>query len=248
MKCSYSHNVELSGGAFVLPRLIDVVPGLVLPPVNISPPSDPLECLYRRESFGVENQVSIQALRLLDSISRKSEDIDVFCDLYFNTFHKPLPIINKDVFYWQLENNLSTPQFSTLLLAIFLVTQLSSQPSNVNVNVDELYPTLKSIYSLLQSIGKVSIELVQAGILIASYEHCQALHQDAWISIGACARMGNILGIHTLIRDSAPKDTGSRSLFETKRCLWWAVVVLERCVFKSFKFENIFVAEIGLES
>ena len=64
----------------------------------------------------------------------------------------------------------------------------------------ELYPTLKSVYRLLVSRGKVSVELLQAGVIIPAWERCQALHQDAWLSIGACVRIGNVLGLHHVIK------------------------------------------------
>ena len=102
-----------------------------------------------------------------------------------------LPIINEDDFYYQLRRRAFTSHFSVLLLSIILIAHLSSKRV-VGGGKPKLLRTLKSVYSVLQSAGKFSLELVQAVLLIASYEHCQALSQDAWLSIGSCARMGNI--------------------------------------------------------
>ncbi|KAH8806334.1 hypothetical protein F5882DRAFT_496594 [Hyaloscypha sp. PMI_1271] len=91
------------------------------------------------------------------------------------------------------------------------------------------------MYTLLQSTGKVSMELVQAGVLVACYEHCQALHQDAWLSIGACVRMAHLMGLHTVLRNMLPKERNERNILESKRCLWWGIVVIERVINAEYK-------------
>jgi hypothetical protein len=151
---------------------------------RILSPTSPWSRLYPTvgKSLGIGDQVSLQAQRLLAAISRRGRPINRFCEAYFGTFHHALPIISKEVFYWQLENNSSDSHFSTLLLSIFLITHLTPQPGIPVESLEQLYPTLKSIFSLLQSTGKISVELVQAGVLIASWEHCQALHRDAWLT------------------------------------------------------------------
>ncbi|KAH7342752.1 hypothetical protein BKA65DRAFT_400962 [Rhexocercosporidium sp. MPI-PUGE-AT-0058] len=99
----------------------------------------------------------------------------------------------------------------------------------------DVYPTLKSIHSLLQSTGRVSHELIQAGILISSFEHCQGLFQEAWMSVGACVRMAHILGIQESIRKPLPKERDARAMLETERCIWWAIVIVERNINSAWK-------------
>lgn len=85
------------------------------------------------------------------------------------------------------------------------------------------------MFALLQSTSEVSVELVQAGVIIAGYEHCQALHREAWLTIGGCARMGNVLGLHLSLKEwESGKEM--KEEWEVKRCLWWGIVVLERYV------------------
>jgi hypothetical protein len=216
VKCTYSNNVS-AGNTLVLSSLDNALPGSVradLPPL----------------SLGVEEQVSTQVLRLLDAISRKSWPTDVFISTYFATFNRCLPILNRDIFTSQLQNPEPSSDFSALLLAMILISHLSSKiaSGDQRKTKEELYPTLKSIYSLLLSTGKVSVELVQAGVIIAAYEHCQALHRDAWLGIGNCARLGQVLGLNHVIREPMPGEVGERGMFEMERCLWWGIVVLER--------------------
>ncbi|KAH9216898.1 hypothetical protein DL95DRAFT_522367 [Leptodontidium sp. 2 PMI_412] len=99
----------------------------------------------------------------------------------------------------------------------------------------DLYPTLKSIHSLLQSTGRVSHELIQAGILISSFEYCQGLFQEAWMSVGTCVRMAQILGLQESIRKPLPKERDSRTMLETERCVWWAIVIVERNIISAWK-------------
>lgn len=222
---------------YTLPPIIDIVSGLEAPLPRYSFPPQNSSLLYSTQCRGlcIEDQVSLQASRLLSAISRKWGHVSDFVGTYFRTFHENLPIINKDIFHWKLENATSDSHFSTLLLSMFLITQLTPQvnpysPSASTVGEREFYPTVKSIYSLLQSTGKVSMELVQAGLLVACYEHCQALHQDAWLSVGACIRMAHLMGLNTMLRKTLPKERNERNTLETRRCLWWGLVVVERSV------------------
>jgi hypothetical protein len=121
-----------------------------------------------------------------------------------------------------------TSHFSVLLLSIILIAHLSSHTVETADTPNELFPALKGMYSLLQSAGNISIELIQTGVLISSYKYSQALGQEAWLSIGACARMGHILGLHKTVKSHVPTGPLSRDRFETKRNLWWGIVVLER--------------------
>jgi hypothetical protein len=116
---------------------------------------------------------------------------------------------------------------------MILISHLSSKIERGDGKQRErLYPTLKSVYGLLMSTGKVSIELVQAGVIIAAWEHCQALHQDAWLSVGVCVRMGNVLGLHHMIKITE-EEGEEEEREEEKKSLWWGIVVLERYILLS---------------
>jgi hypothetical protein len=174
--------------------------------------------------------VSAHAVNLLNTIEKKRGDLSEVWKSYFRTFHKALPILDQPTFYQQLEPNTTSSRghFSTVLLSIYLVIQLL--PKFSNADSSELYTTLKSIHSLMQSAGNVSTELVQAGLLIAVYEHSQAMHRDAWLTVGSCVRIGHVLGLHTLIGYVSTGSESQRVEIGSRRRLWWAIVVLERQV------------------
>ena len=215
VKCTYPKRVLLSMGD-ALPRLVNLGPSEL--PCISSPNSDEL--------------VAVQVLGLLDTISRKSWSIDVFVSAYFVNFHRNLPILNQGIFENRLKQADRHSHLLMLLLSMVLISHLYSKiaAEAEEKTKEELYTATKSMYSLLLRTGKVSSELVQAGVIIAAYEHCQALHQEAWLGIGICARLGQLLGLHHLIRMPMPKEMDKRIDFETKKCLWWGIVVLERYV------------------
>ncbi|KAE8444877.1 hypothetical protein EG329_014125 [Mollisiaceae sp. DMI_Dod_QoI] len=251
VKCWYTDSTEQNGStagatsqSTTLPLLVDVVPGFVsastVPPsltkswdCNLNPGSNYVKSVSSVRTFSIDDQVSMQVHRLLSAISRKRDYVRVYCETYFRTFHQSLPVVDEEIFYWQLENGDAglNSHFSSLLLGMFLITHLTPRPSTSSgESGEELYLTLKSIWSLLLGTGKVSLELVQLGLLIASWEHCQALHQDSWLTVGHCVRMAQILGLHKTVRQLPSTDEGEMVVFEARRCVWWSMVVLERII------------------
>jgi hypothetical protein len=211
------------------PSIVDngqLVLGIIVPSTLVP---GPIKDWSAGQFLELEHEVSHQALTLLD-MSRQADYIITLCERYFSTFHQSLPVINRDDFNRQLQSKSFTSHFLALLLSVILMAHLSSRTTDRGAKHIELFRTLKNIYSLLQSTGKISIELIQAGLLVASYEHCQALSQDAWLLIGACSRMGEVLDLRQTITSHMPPDEFSSDSFETRRCLWWGIVVLERYV------------------
>ena len=146
---------------------------------------------------------------------------------YFANFHSYLPIINEERFYWRLQNSKSDQRFSQLMLGMSLVAQLSSTTEHALSRAKEIYPTLKGAFSYHQAVGAPAVDLVQTGVMVASFEHCQGFHQEAWMTIGACVRMGHILRqqeLNTSDSISNKKDSDSQAT------LWCCIAILERFV------------------
>ena len=180
-----------------------------------------------QQYLSINNQVFCRALTV---ISRSRPNLEVIYAKYFRTYHRSMPIVDKELFDSRLQDlyTSSNPHFSTLLLAMFLISELSPPTRQGGDSPEELYFAVKSNYSLLQCTRELSIELVQSGILIASYEHCQGLHEAAWLSIGTCARMGYALGLHKLLRKTLLEEEESGITSNIGRCVWWGIVILER--------------------
>lgn len=72
--------------------------------------------------------------------------------------------------------------------------------------------------------------MIQAGLLIATYEYAQGLVEAAYISIGTCARMGYAGGIHVgqVGRTPSGGQLAPTLKDEEEHNLWWGIVVCER--------------------
>jgi hypothetical protein len=176
-----------------------------------------------RRVLNLDEQLTEQCC---DIMSRDGEHILVSCSRYFSFIHTWYPIIAKKELYDRLPCIRSSPKgdFSLLVLAIHLVSRIYGHIPRERDSLQQLYHTTKGFYSILVSTGRSSIEFVQAGLLLAVYEHFQALHDAAYQTLGACARMGYTLGFDkTLSQDSQPSHVADR-----QRQVWWGIIILER--------------------
>lgn len=222
MKCTYGHpnSTDVEGGVD-FPPAIGVVPAFAASAAG---------CWPWPSLGGGDEQVASQAWRVLGAVERRRGPIEGVLETYFATFHRSLPVVEQGGFSARLRRGDPSASFSTLVLAMVLNSELSSTAGGGREEGEELYIVVKRIWGLLTAGGEVSVELVQAGVIIAAWEHCRALHREAWLRIGACARMGNVLGVHRVLRQPASREAEKegRQRVEEERCLWWGVVVLER--------------------
>ncbi|KEF51064.1 uncharacterized protein A1O9_12880 [Exophiala aquamarina CBS 119918] len=85
-----------------------------------------------------------------------------------------------------------------------------------------LYRSVKQLLLLSEVECKPSLYLVQALLLISSYEIGHGLESAAYLSIGTCARLAILLGLHR--RSAEPADLVSTE--EASRT-WWGIVIVE---------------------
>lgn len=85
-----------------------------------------------------------------------------------------------------------------LFLAMKLITTIPDQGYD-----PALYKEAKAFIAQLQNDGTVSLLLLQAMILVAIHEYCHAIYPAAWMTIGACVRYSDLLGLgpkeHTVL-------------------------------------------------
>lgn len=178
-------------------------------------------------AFQVEHFDNQFTGRVLDLLSRDKMDINHFSCIFFNNICCRLPLVNRRQYFSRLNSMRSSPNahFSLLVLCMALVTRpaLKSKEGNPPGN---LYYTAKSFHSVLSSTGNTSLELLQAGLLIAFYEYCQALFEAARLSIWACAIMGSSIGIERTLKENLFDGTVEKA--EVARCVWWGTFILER--------------------
>jgi hypothetical protein len=157
---------------------------------------------------------------------------------YFANIHTWLPFISKK----RLELTLSNPglelsfDLALLLLCMKLITHVPSTGGKTGGGAQgarsSLYLLTKQMAFLAESNCLLSVQTMQAQILIAAYEIGHAIYPAAYLTTGHCARLGHALGLND--RRKAPqllkKKVGAwAELEELKRC-WWATMLLDRYV------------------
>jgi hypothetical protein len=130
---------------------------------------------------------------------------------YFNTIHRWMPIISKKRIDLGISFQGGGPDLAMLFLAMKLVTTRPESTEN-------LYETTRDFLRTLEASNVISIRYLQAMVLVALYEYSHSLYPAAWMTVGACSRYADIIG-----------------LSPSGRCLR----IIESNVYSSFLFEGV---------
>ena len=97
-------------------------------------------------------------------------------------------------------------------------------------DLQALYLTTKMLFAHAQASIATSTSLIQASLLIATYEYGHGLIEAAYISVGTCARMGYTAGLHKgqFDRSSLGSQSWPTLKDEEEHNLWWGIVICER--------------------
>ncbi|PVH80981.1 hypothetical protein DL98DRAFT_588037 [Cadophora sp. DSE1049] len=204
-------------------------PELLSPYTFSSPHSSFLAPSGGQSVLNLDEQLTEQCWSI---ISRDGAEDGILssCSLYFQFVHVWFPIISKETLFDHILQQRSSPkgELAILVLAIHLVSQLCTKVPREKSGLEQLYYATKGLHGFFGSTGRSSIEVVQAGLLLAFYEHCQALHDAAYQTLGACARMGYILGFDKTLSEDALSDTDAEGLVARQRQVWWGIIILDR--------------------
>lgn len=157
--------------------------------------------------------------------------VDEISIRYFHGIHRWLPVISRQRFNDRLcgFRGRATADFSILLLSMCLITSHPSADTKGRKNDQEtLYLTTKMLFAQVQALLTTSTNLVQACLLIATYEHGHGLTDAAYISIGICARMAFTAGLQKTKLNRSPRDIELWLKEEEERNLWWGILLSER--------------------
>lgn len=194
--------------------------------------------LVDRSSPSVAHMNLAARLEAIDDLSGAGEEIlrtlqtkpgEVYraCQLYFQNVHKWVPIISQKLFYKRLTAFSQTKysEFALLLLCVFLLTHY---PANGGIH-EPLYKAIYTIYWRSSATLNASIELIQAGLLMACYEYGSGMTAECHKTIGLCTRMGFWLDLHTEERPLVISDDDDVWAEKAERCnLWWGLVIRDR--------------------
>jgi len=112
---------------------------------------------------------------------------------YFATIHPWFPIISKKRLSLGQPLWDGGPDLAMLFLAMKLII---SYPEEGVASADNpIYIASKRYLSLLESSGTVTLCYLQSLLLVALYEYGHAIYPAAWMTVGACARYADMLGL-----------------------------------------------------
>ena len=109
---------------------------------------------------------------------------------YFGTIHNWMPIVSKKRMDLGIPVRNGGPDIAMLFLAMKLITTQADEVAD-----GTLYSIAKGFLSGLEGSGVVSLLCLQAMVLIALYEYSHSIYPAAWMTVGACARYAEILGL-----------------------------------------------------
>lgn len=146
---------------------------------------------------------------------------------FFKTIHVWMPFVSKKRFYDHFLHTSSYLRAEIVLLFLCMKLITGLPPNGQRSPQSPVYFAAKHFYIELESYGMLSIQVLQAGILLALYEIGHAIYPAAFLSVGYCARFAHALGINSGATSQISKVTTLIEVEERRR-VWWAIVILDR--------------------
>jgi len=191
--------------------------------------SNPLDMKATQSSGSTDNVLSSQICRIIRADGKYIDDV---VSRYFQGVQRWLPIISRKRFYDRLAHfqMVPTADFSILLLAMQLIAQHPSVDPDIDQDREALYLACKTLFGQVQAFIPSSPYLVQAGVILAHYEHAHGMIEAAYITVGTSARIACALGMHN--RQCSMELQGTDPWLEDEEalCTWWGLVICDRCV------------------
>ncbi|KAL7622807.1 hypothetical protein AAE478_006486 [Parahypoxylon ruwenzoriense] len=134
------------------------------------------------------------------------------------------------------QSDLTSKELALLIVAMFLNTRMRLTESGEQPIFDETYRTLKRLLSslLLGCVGdpRPSIEVVQAGALVALYEYGHGDPATAYRTLSQAVVISRVLDIKPgQLADDRGNDALMLSMEEEQSgCLWWGMFILEQFI------------------
>lgn len=181
------------------------------------------------EFFGASMPVPAHIRSLLGT----KNEIRAVASKFFSHIHLWMPFISKRRFYDHYLQAFSLSQPDVVLLFLCLKLIVSLPPSNRRSPRTSLYHAAKHFHLELEGYGVFSTLVLQAGMLLALYEVGHGIYPAAFLTIGACARYAQALGIN-ISSSTTTRKVLTLVEVEERRRIWWAIVILDRSVFSEF--------------
>jgi Fungal specific transcription factor domain len=185
-----------------------------------------------KDSAASATSNSVFSSQIRHIIERDGKYIDDVVVRYFQGVHLWLPIISKKRFRDRFAHFQATPtaDFALLLLLMRLIIQHPSPDPDMDQDREVLYLASKTLFAQVQAFVPSSLFLVQAGVMLATYEHAHGMIEAAYVTIGTSARMACALGLHTKPCSMEMQGTDAWLDDEEALATWWGLMICDRYV------------------
>ncbi|PMD47959.1 hypothetical protein L207DRAFT_523299 [Hyaloscypha variabilis F] len=172
---------------------------------------------------------SSQIRHIIEADGKYIDDVVV---RFFQGVHAWLPIISKKRFRDRFAHFQAVPtaDFALLLLLMRLITQHPSPDPETDQDREVLYLASKTVFAQVQAFIPSSLYLVQAGVILATYEHAHGMIEAAYITIGTAARMACAIGLHNKHCSMEMQGTDTWLDEEEALATWWGLMICDRII------------------
>ena len=182
-----------------------------------------LQAALAEGSLGSTDLQATVSSQVLSTLISNGESVPSVLSAYFRTIDVWLPVLSEERTRKSFETA-SSPniELSGLLLCIYLITQAPGNETKLIFMQTSTYFDAKSLHSALSCSGRSSIEVIQAGLLLALYEQGHGMVETAQVTMASTSRLAiKMMGAQRKLGVGSIQDT------EFGR-LWWGVVIMDR--------------------
>jgi hypothetical protein len=166
-------------------------------------------------------------------MQKKSLGSEDFVSTYFVTVHKWLPIIDEKRFTDRLEHHFYKTDINDFLLltSLYLIVRRPDEQPHLAAMNDDLYQAVRHFYFHIfagVTCSSPSIQFLQSGLLLATYEYGHGLVNAAHATLFSCLSASMSLGLHLT---KAPLNMNTEwkcAMKDESTLIWWAIVVADR--------------------
>jgi hypothetical protein len=169
-------------------------------------------------------------MNLSKTLEDRGTSVRAVGEKYLDLIHDHLPAMSRERLEWRIQESERLERngpFLIFITSILLLTEAAADSfvTSSTSSPPELYRVCKYTHSLFVSLKEPCIELIQSGVLIALYEYAQCMEDQAYLTIGTCARMANAIGLYSAASDISRTSEMTNDLEEKMNILLGIYIV-----------------------
>ncbi|EED16149.1 conserved hypothetical protein [Talaromyces stipitatus ATCC 10500] len=155
-----------------------------------------------------------------------------FVSTYLVTVHRWFPIIDEERFKDRLESHSYEYDINDFLLltSIYLIVRRPDEQQRPAIMDDDPYQAVRHFYFhvFADLTSEPSIQFLQSGLLLATYEYGHGLVDAARNTLFSCLSASMLLGLHQTKAPLGVDSAWKRAMKDEATLICWAIVVTDR--------------------